>query len=115
MTVAQFCMGLIAATAPMMASGGREQVHGVEGLHLTFRRDLWVSVILSSLAWIMLLQRAPVPRMLGHNDDLAMLVDRYVGVWKRSMLSDLELFPISLHHILRRRSRLRIHGVSRSG
>lgn len=27
----------------------------------------------------------------------------------------LEHFPISLHHILRRRSSLRIHGVSRSG
>ena len=73
MTAAIFCMGLITATAPMMASERGRQAHSVKDLRRTFRQGLWVSVATSSLVWLVLWRTAPILRMLGQNDDLAAL------------------------------------------
>lgn len=73
MTTTIFCMGLITATAPMMASERGRKAHSVRDLRRTFRQGLWLSVAISSLVWLVLWHTAPILRMLGRNDDLAVL------------------------------------------
>ena len=86
MTAAIFCMGLITATAPMMASERGRQAHSVKDLRRTFRQGLWVSVAISSLVWLVLWQTAPLLRMLGQDDNLAALAGSYVRACMWSLL-----------------------------
>ncbi|NLR41590.1 MATE family efflux transporter [Novosphingobium sp. ERW19] len=86
MTAAIFCMGLITATAPMMASERGRQAHSAKDLRRTFRQGLWVSVAISSLVWLVLWQTAPLLRMLGQDDDLAALAGSYVRACMWSIL-----------------------------
>ena len=81
-----FCMGLITATAPMMASERGRKAHSVRDLRRTFRQGLWVSVAISSFVWIVLWQTSPILRMLGQNDDLATLAGTYVRACMWSIL-----------------------------
>lgn len=86
MTTVIFCMGLITATAPMMASERGRKAHSVRDLRRTFRQGLWVSVVISSLVWLVLWQTAPILRMLGQNEDLASLAGTYVRACMWSIL-----------------------------
>lgn len=81
-----FCMGLITATAPMMASERGRKAHSVRDLRRTFRQGLWLSVAISSFVWIVLWQTSPILRMLGQNDDLATLAGTYVRACMWSIL-----------------------------
>lgn len=81
-----FCMGLITATAPIMASERGRKAHSVRDLRRTFRQGLWVSVAISSFVWIVLWQTSPILRMLGQNDDLATLAGTYVRACMWSIL-----------------------------
>lgn len=86
MTAAIFCMGLITATAPMMASERGRKAHSVRDLRRTFRQGLWVSIAISSFVWIVLWQTSPILRMLGQNDDLAILAGTYARACMWSIL-----------------------------
>lgn len=81
-----FCMGLITATAPMMASERGRKAHSVRDVRRTFRQGLWVSVAISSLVWLVLWQTEPILLAVGQNSDLAALAGAYVRACMWSIL-----------------------------
>lgn len=86
MTTVIFCMGLITATAPMMASERGRKAHSVRDLRRTFRQGLWVSVAISCLVWLVLWQTEYILRAVGQNGDLAALAGSYVRACMWSIL-----------------------------
>lgn len=86
MTTVIFCMGMITATAPMMASERGRMAHSVWDLRGTFRQGLWASVVISIVVWLVLWNTAPILRLLGQNDDLAALAGTYVRTCMWSIL-----------------------------
>jgi MATE family multidrug resistance protein len=86
MTTVIFCMGLITATAPMMASERGRKAHSVRDLRRTFRQGLWVSVAISCLVWLVLWQTEPILLAVGQNADLAALAGAYVRACMWSIL-----------------------------
>jgi MATE family multidrug resistance protein len=54
MVAAIFCMGLVTATSPMMATAIGRKLHVVRDLRRTFRQGLWVSAMVIIPCWLVL-------------------------------------------------------------
>ncbi len=86
MTAAIFCMGLVTATAPMMASERGAKAHSVRDIRRTFRQGLWVAVAVVIPLWAVLWQAEDVLLVLGQQPDLAAKAQSYVRAYMWSIL-----------------------------
>lgn len=81
-----FCMGLVSATMPILATtlgrGGRH----VREARRTVRQGLWSAVIICLPAWLLLWHTEAVLNLLGQRPDLAAVAGRYMQVLQWALL-----------------------------
>lgn len=71
MICAIFCMGLVTATAPMMASEKGRMAHSVRDIRRTFRQGIWTSVAIMIPVWLILWHAEAILLAAGQQADLA--------------------------------------------
>jgi multidrug resistance protein, MATE family len=86
MACAIFSMGLVTATAPMMASQRGRMPHSVRDIRRTFRQGLWTGLAIMIPVWLLLWNTQAVLLMLGQRGDLAALAQDYVRAYMWSIL-----------------------------
>ncbi len=86
MTCAIFCMGLMTASAPMMASEIGRMKHSVRDIRRTFRQSLWAAVSVIIPIWILLWNTEAILLAFGQEDDLAANAGLYLKAYIWSML-----------------------------
>lgn len=86
MTCAIFCMGLITASAPMMASEIGRKKHSVRDIRRTFRQSLWAAVTIIIPFWILLWNTESLLLFFGQEADLAANAGLYLSAYIWSML-----------------------------
>jgi multidrug resistance protein, MATE family len=86
MICAIFCMGVVTATSPMMASERGRKAHSVRDIRRTFRQGLWLSLAIVVPVWLILWQAEAILRALGQTPELAQKAQSYVRVYMFSIL-----------------------------
>ena len=86
MTCAIFCMGVITATSPMMASERGRKAHSVRDIRRTFRQGLWLALAIMIPVWLFLWQAEAVLLALGQQPELAEKAQTYVRAYMWSIL-----------------------------
>jgi multidrug resistance protein, MATE family len=86
MLCAIFCMGLITATSPMMASEKGRKAHSVRDIRRTFRQGLWVSCAVMIPVWIFLWNTEAILVATGQQSDLAEGAGTFVRAYMWSIL-----------------------------
>lgn len=86
MLCAIFCMGLITATSPMMASEKGRKAHSVRDIRRTFRQGLWVSCAVMIPVWIFLWNTEAILVATGQQSDLADGAGTFVRAYMWSIL-----------------------------
>lgn len=86
MTAAIFCMGLITASAPMMATEIGRMQHSVRDVRRTFRQALWAAVAVLVPFWILLWNTEAILLLFGQQSDLAAIAGTYISAYMWSIL-----------------------------
>jgi len=86
MTCVIFCMGLITASAPMMASEIGRMKHSVRDIRRTFRQSLWTAIAVIIPFWVMLWFTEDILLVVGQESDLAAKAEQYLHAYIWSML-----------------------------
>lgn len=86
MIFAIFSMGLVTATAPMLASQRGRMPHSVRDMRRTFRQGLWIAVAVMVPVWMLLWQAEQLLLALGQQPELAAKAQSYVRAYMWSML-----------------------------
>ncbi|MFM7028101.1 MAG: MATE family efflux transporter [Chakrabartia sp.] len=86
MALSLFGMGLMVATAPMIASEMGRKAHSVRDVRRTVRQGLWLATSFCVPVWILLSFAEPIFRDLGQKPELAQGAADMVGTLKWSML-----------------------------
>jgi MATE family multidrug resistance protein len=73
-----FSIGVVIATAPMMAQDLGRKRYAVRGPRRTVRQGLWVALMLGLLAWLVLWNIVPVLRLLHQDPVLIRAAEPYV-------------------------------------
>ncbi len=81
-----FCMGLVTATAPMMASEKGRKAHSVRDIRRTFRQGLWVSCAVMVPVWLFLSNAETILIATGQQPDLAKDAGIFVRAYMWSIL-----------------------------
>ncbi|WP_321323005.1 MATE family efflux transporter [uncultured Parasphingorhabdus sp.] len=86
MTAAIFCMGLITASAPMMATQIGRMQHSVRDVRRTFRQAMWMAVAVLVPFWILLWNTESILLLFGQQPDLAVIAGTYISAYMWSIL-----------------------------
>lgn len=86
MSCAIFCMGLITASAPMMASEIGRMGHSVRDVRRTFRQAIWSAVTVIIPFWILLWNTESILLFFGQQPDLARNAGLYISAYMWSIL-----------------------------
>lgn len=86
MSCAIFCMGLITASAPMMASEIGRMGHSVRDVRRTFRQAIWSAVTVIIPFWILLWNTESILVFFGQQPDLARNAGLYISAYMWSIL-----------------------------
>lgn len=86
MIFAIFSMGLITATAPMMASEKGRMAHSVRDIRRTFRQGLWTCVAIMLPVWAFLWNAEAILLLSGQKPDLARDAAIFVRYYMWSIL-----------------------------
>ena len=86
MAISLFGMGLMVATAPMIASEIGRKAHSVRDVRRTFRQGLWLAFSFCVPIWVLLSFAEPIFRDLGQKPDLAVGAAQMVATLKWSIL-----------------------------
>lgn len=86
MLCAIFCMGLVTATAPMMASEKGRMGHSVRDIRRTFRQGLWVACAVMVPVWSFLWNAEAILIWTGQQPDLAAEAAIFVRAYMWSIL-----------------------------
>ena len=86
MSGAIFCMGLITASAPMMATEIGRMQHSVRDLRRTFRQALWTAVTVVVPFWLLLWNTEDILLLVGQQPDLAEIAGIYISAYMWSIL-----------------------------
>ena len=81
-----FCMGLVTATAPMMASEKGRMAHSVRDIRRTFRQGLWVCCTVILPVWAFLWNAEAILMATGQQPDLASDAGIFVRAYMWSIL-----------------------------
>jgi MATE family multidrug resistance protein len=73
-----FAIGVVAATAPMIAQDLGHRRHAVREPRRTVRQGLWVALAIGLPAWALLWQIAPILRLLGQDPALIVAAEPFV-------------------------------------
>lgn len=92
MLLAIFGMGLITAASPMMASEVGRRSNSVRDIRRTFRQALWLTAAVSIPMMLILWHTGAVLRLLGQDEQLAALAQRYI----RASMWSIPLFLATL-------------------
>lgn len=86
MAISLFGMGLMVATAPMIASEIGRKAHSVRDVRRTFRQGMWLAVSFCLPIWLVLTFAEPIFRDLGQKPELAVGAAEMVSTLKWSIL-----------------------------
>lgn len=86
MTCLIFCIGLMTACAPMMASEIGRMKHSVRDIRRTFRQGLWAAATVIIPIWILLWNTESILLSFGQEDDLAANAGLYLQAYIWGML-----------------------------
>ncbi|WP_417621909.1 MATE family efflux transporter [Parasphingorhabdus sp.] len=86
MSAAIFCMGLITASAPMMATEIGRLSHSVRDVRRTFRQAMWAAATVILPFWIVLWNTEAILLIFGQQPDLAGIAGTYVSAYMWSIL-----------------------------
>jgi len=86
MSGAIFCMGLMTASAPMIASEMGRMKHSVRDVRRTFRQSMWAAVVIIIPFWILLWNAESILLSFGQEDDLADMAGHYLRSYMWSIL-----------------------------
>ncbi|SIO08938.1 multidrug resistance protein, MATE family [Parasphingorhabdus marina DSM 22363] len=86
MSCAIFCMGLITASAPMMASEIGRMAHSVRDVRRTFRQAIWAAVSVIVPFWFLLWNTEQILVSFGQQPDLARIAGTYISAYMWSVL-----------------------------
>lgn len=86
MSAAIFCMGLITASAPMMATEIGRMAHSVRDVRRTFRQAMWAAITVIVPFWIVLWNTESLLLILGQQADLANIAGTYISAYMWSIL-----------------------------
>ena len=86
MLCAIFAMGLVTASAPMMASELGRNPHSVRDLRRTFRQSLWSALIVCLPIWVILWNTQAILLFLGQLPDLTSTAQAYIRAYMWSIL-----------------------------
>lgn len=86
MMVALFCMGLVTASAPMMASEIGRKANSVRDIRRTFRQTCWMAGLIMVPVWLILWNAEALLQLLGQTPELAAMAESYVRAYMFSIL-----------------------------
>jgi MATE family, multidrug efflux pump len=86
MSCAIFCMGLVTASAPMMASEIGRMGHSVRDVRRTFRQAIWAAVTVIIPFWVLLWNTESILVYFGQQPDLARNAGLYISAYMWSIL-----------------------------
>ena len=86
MSCAIFCMGLVTASAPMMASEIGRMGHSVRDVRRTFRQAIWAAVTVIIPFWALLWNTESILVYFGQQPDLAHNAGLYISAYMWSIL-----------------------------
>lgn len=86
MIFAIFCMGLVTATAPMMASEKGRMAHSVRDIRRTFRQGIWTAVAVMIPVWLILWNAEAILIAAGQQPDLSAGAAVFVRAYMWSIL-----------------------------
>lgn len=81
-----FCMGLITASAPMMATEIGRMPHSVRDVRRTFRQAMWAAAAVVLPLWIILWNTENILLTFGQQPDLAEIAGTYISAYMWSIL-----------------------------
>jgi multidrug resistance protein, MATE family len=81
-----FCIGLVLAASPLMASELGRKRHSVRDVRRTFRQSVWVAITVTLPAWLLLWNAEPVMLALGQQPALAADAALFLKGYMWSML-----------------------------
>lgn len=81
-----FAIGVVTATAPMIARELGRNRHSVRDIRRTFRQGMWSAVAISVPAWVVLWQSEAILLLLGQEPALAAEAGRYMQTLQWSIL-----------------------------
>ena len=86
MSAAIFCMGLITASAPMMATEIGRRGNSVRDVRRTFRQAMWAATAVILPFWIILWNTETILLAFGQQPDLAAMAGTYISAYMWSIL-----------------------------
>lgn len=86
MSAAIFCMGLITASAPMMATEIGRMGNSVRDVRRTFRQAMWAATAVILPFWIILWNTEAILLTFGQQPDLAAMAGTYISAYMWSIL-----------------------------
>ncbi len=86
MVAAIFCMGLVTASAPMMASEIGRKPNSVRDVRRTFRQSCWVAISIMVPIWLVLWWTEYWLVLLGQKPEIASIAQDYVRTYMFSVL-----------------------------
>ena len=86
MACAIFCMGVVTASAPMMASEIGRNAHSVRDVRRTFRQAIWVAITVVIPVWVMLWNAEVIFLALGQEATLARDAALFVSGYQWNIL-----------------------------
>lgn len=86
MACAIFCMGVVTASAPMMASEIGKNPYSVRDVRRTFRQSMWVAISVVSPVWVILWNAEAIFLALGQETTLARDAALFVSAYQWSIL-----------------------------
>ncbi|WP_108812549.1 MATE family efflux transporter [Sphingorhabdus sp. Alg231-15] len=86
MSCAIFCMGLVTASAPMMASEIGRMGHSVRDVRRTFRQAVWAAITVIIPFWLLLWNTESILVFFGQQPDLARNAGLYISAYMWSIL-----------------------------
>jgi len=86
MSAAIFCMGLITASAPMMATEIGRMGNSVRDVRRTFRQAMWAATAVILPFWLILWNTESILLAFGQQPDLAAMAGTYISAYMWSIL-----------------------------
>ena len=86
MSAAIFCMGLITASAPMMATEIGRMGNSVRDVRRTFRQAMWAATAVILPFWVILWNTETILLTFGQQADLAAMAGTYISAYMWSIL-----------------------------
>jgi multidrug resistance protein, MATE family len=86
MALTIFCIGLVLAASPLMATELGRRRHSVRDIRRTFRQAIWVAISVTIPSWLLIWNAEPIMRALGQDAQLSASAALFLKGYMWSML-----------------------------